>query len=114
MKLDPNATGSHDLGLFGLPTTRESAMIVLIPVPWEVTTSYGSGTSRGPEAILQASAQVDLFDRQTGRAYERGYHLLPIPEQWQSLNDELKPKAMRIREELEEKGELSAANQKVL
>ena len=113
-ELDPNATGSSKLGLFGIPTKREDAAIILIPVPWEVTTSYGSGTSRGPEAILQASAQVDLFDRQTGRAYERGYHLLPIPEQWQSLNDQLKPKAMKIREELEEKGELSAANQKVL
>lgn len=112
--MDPNATGSSKLGLFGIPTERENSEIILIPVPWEVTTSYGSGTSRGPEAILQASAQVDLFDRQTGRAYERGYHLLPIPEDWQSLNDRLKPKAIKIREELEEKGELSEANQKVL
>lgn len=112
--MDPNATGSHKLGLFGIPTTREQSAIVLIPVPWEVTTSYGAGTSRGPEAILHASAQVDLFDRQFGRAYERGYHLLPTPEKWRKLNDELKPKAMRIREELEEKGELSAENQKTL
>jgi agmatinase len=112
--LDPNATGSHKLGLFGVPTTREQAAIVLIPVPWEVTTSYGSGTSRGPEAILHASAQVDLFDRQIGRSYERGYHLLPQSEKWLALNDELKPKAMRLREELEEKGELSAASEKIL
>jgi agmatinase len=112
--MDPNATGSHKLGLFGVPTRRENAAIVLIPVPWEVTTSYGSGTSRGPEAILQASAQVDLFDRQFGHAYERGYHLLPIPEKWQKLNDELKPKAVQIREEMEEKGELSAAGEKLL
>jgi agmatinase len=111
--LDPNATGSHKLGLFGIPTTREKAEIILIPVPWEVTTSYGSGTSRGPEAILHASSQVDLFDRQTGRSYERGYHMLPIPEQWQKLNDELKPKAMKIREELEEKGELSPTSQEI-
>src|ERR1700742_4855336 len=90
--LDPNATGSHKLGLFGVPTTREHAAIVLIPVPWEVTTSYGSGPSRGTEAILHASAQVALFDRQIGRSYERGYHLLPLPEKWLVLNDELKPK----------------------
>lgn len=112
--LNPNATGSSKLGLFGIPNTREKSEIILIPVPWEVTTSYGSGTSRGPEAILQASAQVDLFDRQFGKSYERGYHLLPTPEKWLKLNDELKPKAMKIREELEENGELSAASEKVL
>jgi agmatinase len=111
--VDPNATGPAKLGLFGIPTTREKSKIVLIPVPWEVTTSYGSGTSRGPEAILHASAQVDLFDRQTGRSYEEGYHLLPIPEKWQRLNDELKPKAMRLRDELEENGELSQASLKL-
>ena len=77
--------GFTNLGLFGVPTSRETAKIVLIPVPWEVTTSYGSGTSRGPEAILNASVQVDLFDRQTGRAYDQGYHLLPISEKWQTL-----------------------------
>ena len=59
---DPNAAASKDSGIFGLPFTVEEATLVLIPVPWEVTTSYGGGTSKGPQAILQASKQVDLFD----------------------------------------------------
>lgn len=102
------------LGLFGIPTDRKTAKIILIPVPWEVTTSYGAGASSGPAAILKASVQVDLFDRQTGRAYEKGYHLLPIPENWRRLNDELKPLALRIRDELDDNGELSAPAQKSL
>lgn len=46
--------------LFGLPFDPESASVIVIPVPWEVTVSYGSGTSFAPEAILRASFQVDL------------------------------------------------------
>jgi agmatinase len=41
-------------------------------VPWEVTTSYGGGTSQGPQAIFSASKQVDLFDRELGHFYEAG------------------------------------------
>lgn len=72
---DPDAPGSGD-GIFGLPHGAEDAAVVLIPVPWEATVSYGSGTDRGPAAILAASQQVDLFDRENGRFYERGIHLL--------------------------------------
>jgi agmatinase len=49
-------------GIYGLDTQPEDAGVVLIGVPWEATTSYGRGTARGPEAILAASVQVDLFD----------------------------------------------------
>lgn len=112
--MDPNATGSRNAGLFGIPTTRETSKIVLIPVPWEVTTSYGNGTSRGPEAIFNASPQLDLFDRKTGLAYEAGFHMLPIPENWKSLNDELKSKAIQIREELESGSLLSPKSEKAL
>jgi agmatinase len=49
-------------------------------VPFEATTSYGGGASRGPAAILEASRQVDLFDVETGRPYHAGIHMLPIPE----------------------------------
>lgn len=34
----------------------------ILPVPFEKTVSYGRGTSRGPQAILDASGQVELFD----------------------------------------------------
>jgi agmatinase len=52
--------------------------VVLIPVPWEPTTSYGRGTARGPAAILHASRQVDLYDLQNGRVYEAGIAMLDV------------------------------------
>ena len=111
---DPSGTGSYHSGLFGIPSTPESARIVIIPVPWEVTTSYGGGTSRGPQAVWEASAQLDLFDLELGRAYEKGYHLLPIPEELLALNDKMKPVALKLRGELEKNGQLSPPAQKSL
>ncbi|MFT3771283.1 MAG: agmatinase family protein [Minicystis sp.] len=65
-------------GIYGLPHTPEEARVVLVPVPWEPTTSYRRGTARGPAAILHASRQVDLFDIQTGRPYEAGIAMLDV------------------------------------
>ena len=59
---DPNAPGINNGCYFGLPFTPEEAQLVLLPVPWEVTASYGGGTASAPDAILDASMQVDLYD----------------------------------------------------
>ena len=53
---------------FGLPdeySSFDKSRFVLLPVPYEGTVSYGTGTSRGPEAILQASQEVELYDDET-------------------------------------------------
>lgn len=82
---DPSSPALHD-GIFGLPHSPEQAKVVLIPVPWEPTTSYRKGTAAGPAAILEASYQVDLYDRQTGRPYEAGIAMLPIDPAIEELN----------------------------
>ncbi len=74
---DASAAAAPDSGLFGLCDSRESAKVIILPVPFDATTSYKRGTADGPAAILRASHQVDLFDRQTGRPYAAGIHLLP-------------------------------------
>ena len=40
----------------------EQAAFAVLPVPYEKTVSYGSGTARGPEAILAASEQLETWD----------------------------------------------------
>lgn len=76
---DPDAPATYD-GIYGLPFTADESHVVIIPVPFEATTSYGGGTSSGPAAVLEASKQVDLFDHETGRPYERGIAMLDIPQ----------------------------------
>lgn len=44
------------------PSSPAEALFHVIPVPYEKTTSYGQGTSFGPQAILDASCQLELFD----------------------------------------------------
>ena len=46
----------------GLPESEDVADVAILSVPYELTTSYGQGTSAGPEAALRASAQVELYD----------------------------------------------------
>lgn len=80
MSFDPNAPASPGSGVFGLPHSESEALVVLVPVPWEATTSYGGGASDGPRAIARASAQVDLFDLDVHKPYESGIHMVPEPE----------------------------------
>lgn len=95
---DPTTTISSEFGIFGIPLTEEQCRVVLVPVPWEVTTSYGEGASQGPQIIRQASEQIDLFDFETGKAYEQGYYMRPIPEDLQKLNAQYKAKAQELIE----------------
>ena len=97
-KFDPNAAAMPDSGVFGLPFTPEEAKVVLVPVPFEATTSYGGGTADGPAEILEASKQVDLFDLDTGRPYEVGISMLAIPAEVRAWNDEGKALAAPIVE----------------
>jgi len=40
----------------------EECLFHVIPVPYEKTVSYGGGTAKGPEAILEASYQLEAYD----------------------------------------------------
>ncbi|HVZ94988.1 MAG TPA: agmatinase family protein [Phycisphaerales bacterium] len=98
MPFDPDAAAKPGTGIFGLPTTREEARIILIPVPFDATTSYGGGASGGPEAVLAASAQVDLFDIQFGRVYEAGLFMEAIDESVASLSRKARAAAKPVIE----------------
>lgn len=69
--------------LFGgvLPTQRsfQDTEAVILPVPFDRTTSYVSGTQHGPRELLLASAQVELWDEEIGvDVHSRG--ILTLPE----------------------------------
>lgn len=95
---DPNAAAAADSGVFGLTCSPDEARVVLVPVPFEATTSYGGGTVDGPRAILGASRQVDLFDLETGRPYEAGIAMLEEPAEIRAWNDEARALALPIIE----------------
>ena len=72
---DPNSAGNPNNNVFGLPFAEAEARVVLLPVPWEVTVSFGSGTARSAEHIMRASLQVDLFDPDVPEGWKQGFYL---------------------------------------
>jgi agmatinase len=94
--IDPNAPAPPDAGLYGLDITAEQARVVLLPVPFDATTSYRRGAAGGPEAILRASRQVELRDWETGDPYRAGLHLLPPPPDVVEWNAEAGAAALPI------------------
>ena len=66
--------------LYDIECDKESAALMLLPVPWEATTSYGAGASRGPELIFNASAQLDFFDFDFTDVYKKGFYWLGVDE----------------------------------
>src|ERR671932_1473531 len=55
----------------------ERARVVVWPVSYEGTVSYGTGTGRGAEAIIDASRNMELYDEETdAEVYKIGIHTL--------------------------------------
>lgn len=88
-----------------MPFSCEEAALVLIPVPWEVTTSYRRGTAKGPDAILKASPQLDLYDLTFGPIWKKGIAMEKKNSSWVQLNNKLSKKSARVIDFLEKKGD---------
>ena len=60
----------------------DQAQVLVLPIPFEATVSYGHGTVDGPAAIIDASQQVELYDREFDQEPALGYgvHTLPALE----------------------------------
>ncbi|MBN8578281.1 MAG: agmatinase family protein [Cytophagales bacterium] len=89
MSFDHNGTGIKGK-LFGLPGTVEDASLVVIPVPWEVTVTYQEGTAGAPEAILQASHQIDLYHHHLAEAWKIPVAMLPVADTLVTENNSLR------------------------
>ncbi|MCC6220811.1 MAG: agmatinase [Deltaproteobacteria bacterium] len=67
----PEEALSHDF---------EKCEIAVLPIPYDKTSTYHKGADRGPEAMLEASQSVELYDIETAsEVYRRGiYTLSPL------------------------------------
>lgn len=80
MTFDPNTPGVKG-SIFGLPYSKGEASIIILPVPWDVTTSYSDGTSNGPKTVLEASRQLDLELHGIQDAWKTPIWMAPISEE---------------------------------
>jgi len=66
-----------------------SSKIVLIPVPYDGTSTWGKGADKGPEAFLEASANMEIYDIETdSEVYKNGVFLAD------PVNEKSSPEAM--------------------
>lgn len=69
------------LGLDEQSSDFGKARAVILPVPYEATTSYGAGTGAGPAAIIEASRYIELYDQELDHEpYDVGIATLPALE----------------------------------
>ena len=106
---DPNAPGSSG-NLFGLPFTIDQAELVIVPVPWEVTVSYQTGTAQAPQAVLEASAQVDLFVKDIPNAWKLGVAMQEVPQNLLEESQRLRVLSSQYIESLESGSEINPNN----
>ncbi|HEU5314610.1 MAG TPA: agmatinase [Chloroflexota bacterium] len=65
-------------GLSGPPHTYDAARVVVLPAPYDATTTFRGGTRDGPRAIVDASLQMELYDAELGcEQADAGIHTLP-------------------------------------
>lgn len=76
----------------GIPeeySTIENSEIVLVPVPYDGTSTYGKGADLGPDAIFDASENMELYDIETdSEVYLKGVYIAP------AVLEESSPEAM--------------------
>jgi agmatinase len=116
---DPNGPARSDANVFGLPFNADESSIVLVPVPWEATVSYGGGTADGPGAIFEASAQVDLYHAEFPGLWKQGIYMEPVPSSLRKQSAKARKTAEKVIRHLSEgkskegKGPLSIMTKEV-
>ncbi|ELS03886.1 arginase family hydrolase, arginase/agmainase/formiminoglutamate hydrolase [Xenococcus sp. PCC 7305] len=103
---DLNNVCVRNSNFFGYPIAPEEAKVVFLPVPWDVTTSYGAGTANGPQAILEASYQLDGYDFEMPEAWGILHGTVPINPDIKAKNDRIRIIAEEVIDHLEEGGDI--------
>ena len=74
---DPsNMYYSEGATIFGLPHSEDTAELIIIPVPWDATCSFRTGTANAYKKIYEYSFQIDLYDDEFPDKWKKGIFLL--------------------------------------
>lgn len=107
MSIDPNALAQHNGEFFGLETKPGQEKIQVLCVPWDVTTSYRAGTVKGPDAVLEASYQVDLFSPDVEEAWNLPMLRAKAKADWDKKSKKLRKISEEYLEFLEAGGDVA-------
>lgn len=113
MDFNPDDTGVANGNYFGFPFTVDESRLVLISVPWDATVSYNDGTANAPQAIIDASIQVEIYDPHNPDAWQQGIATYPTDE-WITVNSvEMRRVAQQVIEHIEQGGDTVQVQQQI-
>jgi agmatinase len=96
-------------GLVPPYSESQKTKAVILPVPYDSTTEWRSGTRHGPQAIIDASQYLELYDLELDREiYKVGIHTLPSLEPLMSSPEDMIERVYRVTKELIQKGKFVA------
>lgn len=110
---DPSAVAVKNGAYFCFEGTPSTADFVFLSIPWDVTTSYRPGTRSGPNHVLDASAQVDLYSPDLENVWELKLGTIDYPREWDMKSLRLREKAARYIEFLESGGNPSHSKEMI-
>ena len=85
----------------------DRAKVVILPVPYDSTTEWRSGTRDGPQAIIDASRYLEIYDLELDQeTYKVGIHTLPEVEALMSGPENMIQRVYEITGGLVKKGKL--------
>ena len=99
-----NTTYPNFLELEIPPVSFADAFFHILPVPLEKSVSYGTGTAKGPQAILQASLQLEAFDGRGIPAAAGIYTHPPVKCGSEKVEDDLAAVAAEVERILAKQG----------
>ncbi len=100
-QFNPSGVGVKNGNFIGLPFDKETADILIFPVPWDVTVSYHEGTSNAPHNILDASYQLDLYLEHYPDFWKRGIYFIPPSQKIIKRNKKYRTLAKSYIDDLE-------------
>ncbi len=101
---NPNDISVPNGNYFAFPFSPDRSDLVLMSVPWDVTTSYRPGAAKGPEAIIEASLQLDKYDPDNPDGWKRGIGTLEIDYSIREASKRLRETAEKVIVHLEAGG----------
>ncbi len=104
---DPNGVGVDNGAYFSMPFSIEQARLVLVSAPWDVTVSYATGAAIAPDAIIEASMQLDFYDSSAVDAWRDGIATAEIDYSILEESQRLRRDAQKVIDYLEEGGDIA-------
>ena len=85
-----------NIKLFGCEPSYHESEVILLAVPWSVTSSFGKGAELGPYVVAHNSSQMDFFSIDGEDIRDKGIYLQEPPDFLKTLNQHMRGKALPV------------------